>query len=174
MAKVKRIAARRVCYLFLAFLFPAGAHGQVRTIFLVRHADKISNAYDSALSDQGLERAKCLADMLVDSHVEQIFTSDLQRTQQTAGPLVARVNIKPVVIFNGAPDDLVDAIRASKAATILVVWHGGTLPKVLRALGGPEVPAIGDSEYDRFFVLTLADSGDHPRVTFLRYCDRLN
>src|ERR1700730_2492531 len=71
---------------------------EVRTIFLVRHAEKVSEAYDSLLSEQGHRRAECLADSLADAHIEQIFTSDLQRTQQTAAPLAMRLQLKPVII----------------------------------------------------------------------------
>jgi broad specificity phosphatase PhoE len=170
---LKRIAASGICCVFLVLLFAPEAHSQVRTIFLIRHADKVSDAYDAPLSDRGLQRAKCLADTLADAHIDQIFISDLQRTQQTAAPLVSRLGLKPVVIPNTAPDNLVEAIRTSKSANVLVVWHGGTLPKVLQALGGPQVSTIAEPEYDRFYILTLAGEVRHPapRFTALRYCD---
>src|SRR5215469_2577337 len=171
---VTRIAVIGICCLS-TLLFAGGTRGQVRTVFLIRHADKVSDAYDSPLSHPGLERAKCLAATLADSHIEQVFVSDLQRTQQTAAPLAAKLGLKPVVIANGKPDDLIKAVRSSKAANVLVVWHGGTLPKVLEALGGPRVTPIDEREYDRFFILTLAGDSRHsqlPRFTFLRYCDR--
>ena len=59
---------------------------ETRTIYLVRHADKVSEETDSPLSDAGRTRAKCLAKTLEDAQIQQIFTSDLQRTQQTAAP----------------------------------------------------------------------------------------
>src|SRR3984957_2624234 len=77
---------------------------EVRTIFLVRHAEKVSEAYDSLLSEQGHRRAECLANSLADAHIEQIFTSDLQRTQQTAAPLAEKVNVKPIAIPLSAPE----------------------------------------------------------------------
>ena len=171
---LNRIAVTGLCCVFLVLLSAPEAHAQVRTIFLIRHADKVSDAYDSPLSDQGLQRAKCLADTLVDAHIDQIFTSDLQRTQQTAAPLVSSLGLKPVVIPNTSPDKLVETIRTSKAANVLVVWHGGTLPKVLQALGGPQVSTIAEPEYDRFYILTLAGDVHHPapRFTALRYCNR--
>ena len=171
---LRRIIATAIWCVLLLLPFGPEAHTQVRTIFLVRHADKVSDAYDAPLSDQGLKRAKCLADTLADASIDQIFTSDLQRTQQTAAPLVLKRGLKPVVIPMNAPDSLVEAIRASKAAHVLVVWHGGTLPKVLHALGGPQVAAIDEAEYDRFYILTLAADAHHPapRFTALRYCDR--
>ena len=57
-----------------------------------------------------------------------------------------------------------------------MVWRGMTLPGVLRALGGPEVPPLTGSEYDRFYILTMVDDAtkSKPRFTALRYCDRTN
>jgi broad specificity phosphatase PhoE len=172
MKAVPRIAT--VCVFFLV-LFANQAHGQgVRTIFLIRHADKISDAPDALLSDAGHRRAECLAKTLADVDIQEIYTSDLQRTQQTAAPLAQLRKLKPVAIPLSQPDDLIEAIKSGKAANVLVVWHGSTLPRVMHALGGPEVPPIADPEYDRFFILTLARNKEHSALSFtvLRYCDR--
>jgi broad specificity phosphatase PhoE len=163
-----------LCVFLMLVLVPY-AHGQgVRTIFLVRHADKVSDAPDALLSDAGHRRAECLAKMLADADIQQIYTSDLQRTQQTAAPLARQRQLKPVAIPLSKPDDLIEAIKSGKASNVLVVWHGATLPRVLHALGAPEVSPIADPEYDRFFILTLPQNKEHSTVGFtvLRYCDR--
>jgi broad specificity phosphatase PhoE len=151
-----------------------GAHAQhVRTIFLVRHADKVSDETDAPLSEAGHRRAECLANTLADAQIQQIFTSDLQRTQQTAAPLAEKLHLKPVAIPLSRPDELIEAIRSGKATNVLVVWHDATLPKIMRALGAPDVTPIAHTEYDRFFILTLAADKTYsqPRFTALRYCD---
>ena len=163
--------------LFVQLMFGFGAHAQnMRTIFFVRHADKVSEETDAPLSDAGHRRAECLATTLADTHIQQIFTSDLQRTQQTAAPLAEKLHLKPIAIPLSKPDELVEAIRSGKAANVLVVWHDATLPSVLRALGAPPIPPIAHTEYDRFFILTLAGHKTHsqPRFTALRYCDSPN
>jgi broad specificity phosphatase PhoE len=166
----------RIATFCLLLLTLSIAHAQApggRTIFLVRHADKISDAPDAMLSDEGHRRAACLAKMLADADIQQIYTSDLQRTQQTAAPLAQQRQLKPVVIPLSKPEDLIEAIKSGTAANVLVVWHGGTLPQVLHALGAPEVSPISDAEYNRFYILTLAQNKDHAAVNFtaLRYCD---
>jgi phosphohistidine phosphatase SixA len=163
----------RISFL-VALVFAQGAHAQnVRTIFFVRHADKVSDDTDAPLSDAGRRRAECLANTLADAHIDQIFTSDLQRTQQTAAPLAEKLHVKPTAIPLSTPDRLVEAIRASKSAYVLVVWHDMTLPKIMQALGAPAITPIGHTEYDRFFILTLTDeqANPHPRFTALRYCN---
>ena len=58
MKTVSRITA----FFVLVVVFVTNAHGQgVRTIFLVRHADKIDDSSDSLLNDAGHRRAECLA-----------------------------------------------------------------------------------------------------------------
>jgi broad specificity phosphatase PhoE len=162
-----------ICLIVLT-TFVFGAHAQnVRTIFFVRHADKVSDETDAMLSDAGRRRAECLAKTLADSHIQQIYTSDLKRTQQTAAPLAGQLHVKPVAIPLSKVEDLIEALRSEKAANVLVVWHDATLPKILRALGAPEIPPIAHTEYDRFFILTF-DAGKEnskPRFTALRYCD---
>jgi len=158
----------------LQLIFVPGARAQnVRTIFLVRHADKVSDETDAPLSDAGHRRAECLANTLAEAHIEQIFTSDLHRTQQTAAPLAEKLRLKPLAIPLSRPDQLIEAIRTGKAENVLVVWHDQTLPKILRALGAPKVTPIAHTEYDRFFILTLATgkARPQPRLTSLRYCD---
>jgi phosphohistidine phosphatase SixA len=162
-------------YVFLMLVSVCYAQGQeVRTIFFVRHADKISDAPDSLLSEAGHRRAECLAKMLADVDIQRIYTSDLQRTQQTAAPLAQQRKLKPVAIPLSKPDELIEALQSEKSAHVLVVWHGGTLPRILHALGGPEVPPIDEAEYDRLFILTRADNNQHSALSFtvLRYCDR--
>jgi hypothetical protein len=159
---------------FASLTLTPQTHAQnVRTIFLVRHADKVSDETDALLSEAGHRRAECLARTLADAHIQQIYTSDLQRTQQTAAPLAERLHLKPVAIPLSKVDDLIEAIRSDKAAQVLVVWHDATLPKILRGLGAPEIPPIGHTEYDRFFILIFDSVKKYSKPAFaaLRYCD---
>jgi len=151
----------------------SAAAQQARTIYLIRHADKVSEDTDAPLSEAVRQRAQCLANTLREANIQQIFTSELQRTQQTAAPLAEKLHLKPVTIPLSKVDDLIRAIQSSKAANVLVVWHDATLAKILSALGAPEITPIEHSEYDRFFVLTFAAAGKGSKPGFvqLRYCD---
>src|SRR5260370_24373459 len=84
---VRMLSRIAVLCLFTALMFALGAHAQnVRTIFFVRHADKVSYETDAMLSDTRHRRAECLANTLSDSNIQQIYTSDLQRTRHTHAP----------------------------------------------------------------------------------------
>lgn len=174
---MRMLARITIFWMFAALTFTDAAQAQsARTIYLIRHADKVSEETDAPLSDAGLRRAECLANTLADAKIQQIFTSDLQRTQQTAAPLAEKLRLKPVAIPLSRPDELIEAVRSSAAANVLVVWHDATLPKVMRALGAPAIAPIGHTEYDRFFILTVSGGKAHPqpRFTALRYCDCTN
>jgi len=168
---MRAIRSLAVFALAVVAIVPTRAQ-QARTIYLVRHADKLSEDVDAPLNDAGRVRAACLANTLRDANIQQIFTSELQRTQQTAAPLAAELHLKPAPIPLIKVDDLIEAVRSSKAENVLVVWHDATLPKIIEALGGPEIPPIGHTEYDHFFVLLFSGTASaRPGFIALRYCD---
>jgi hypothetical protein len=65
-------------------------------------------------------RAEILAGMLADAGVRQIFTSEVGRTQQTAGPLAKKLNLTPEVV----PAKEVGVIVANEGAnTPARIWR---------------------------------------------------
>jgi broad specificity phosphatase PhoE len=128
------------------------------TVIFTRHAEKgATPPQDPPLTEAGKQRAEALASMLADSGVEAIYTSEVQRTQQTAAPLATRVHVTPTVIPAKDTAALVNAIRSRRTGVVVVVGHSNTLPEIISALGGPKVE-ISDSQYDNLFVLTVGAS----------------
>ena len=69
-------------------------------LYLVRHGQTAWNAEEKAqghtdipLDEIGIKQAECLADMLKDEPIQQILTSDLQRSKTTAETIAARLGI---------------------------------------------------------------------------------
>lgn len=144
--------------------------GGVRTVFLVRHAERASAAPDSLLSPAGQKRAECLANTLKDAGIKQIFITDVKRTEQTAAPLAAALKLKPTVIKAKDPSTLIrDIAYGAQQGNALVVGHSDTLPFVLARLKAGTV-TIGDNQYDQLFVMNITDGIASP-VTTLHYCD---
>jgi len=163
-------------FFFLRAVFPAlllcqmaAAQQNVRTIFLVRHAEKASNAADAPLSPEGEKRAECLATTLKDAGIKQIYVTDVMRTQQTAAPLAKALKIKPTIIAAKDPNALIKNLVYTGGGNILVVGHSDTVPFVIARLQGGTVAPIGENEYDRMFVMTIAEAAGMPAVT-LHYC----
>jgi probable phosphoglycerate mutase len=86
------------------FTRPPGA----TEVFLVRHGEsaavvpgvaiaQVDGHDDPALAADGLEQAERVAERLADQQIDAIYVTPLQRTQQTAAPLAARLGLAPVV-----------------------------------------------------------------------------
>jgi broad specificity phosphatase PhoE len=155
----------------LSVLVPVAAHSQNSgTVFLVRHAEKLSTARDATLSPQGHKRAVCLAHTLGDAGIEVIFASGFVRTQETARPLAKKLGLKATTVEYKDTAGLVEKLRAMADKNVLVVAHSDTLPEIIEKLGAGKVDAIREDEFDRLFVFhhTGPSSGS---VVTLRYCD---
>jgi phosphohistidine phosphatase SixA len=168
---VKRAVPRALWLPALLAVWSAVAWAQpAKTVILVRHAERAGGTSpEVGISEAGRCRAEVLAGMLTDAGVTHIFTSEVARTQQTAAPLATKLNLKPEVVPAKDTDALVAKLRSGPAGgAVLVVGHSNTVPEIIEKLGGGAVAPIGDSEYDRLFVVTLTGSS-HATVVTLRY-----
>jgi broad specificity phosphatase PhoE len=143
---------------------------ETRTVFLVRHAEKASAAPDAGLSPAGQKRADCLARMMKEAGIKQIYVTDTKRTQETAAPLATALKITPTIIAAKDPNTLIRDLLYAGGGNILVVGHSDTLPFVLARLKAGTVPPIADNEYDRMFVTTVIE-GAATQASTLRYCE---
>ena len=160
-----------IVLMLLAVAIPTVAHAQGSgTVFLVRHAEKLSTARDAVLSPRGHKRADCLARTLGDAGIQVIFATGLMRTQQTAKPLSKKLGIKATTVEYKDIAGLVEKLRAIPDKTVLVVAHSDTLPGIVEALGAGKVDPIKEDEFDRLFVFHHTGPNRGAVVT-LRYCD---
>lgn len=183
MTKLSRITpeVRAFCktlLMLLAFALVAAAaavdaHAQVTTVIVVRHAEKVDDSRDPALSTTGTRRAAALADALAHADVQVVLTTQYQRTGLTGAIVAERAGITPQLVPAASPmadhlRGLADVVRANAGRTILIVGHSNTVPLIVRELGGFDVGAIEDSEYSDMFVLTLAADGP-PKLVRAKY-----
>jgi broad specificity phosphatase PhoE len=134
-------------------------------IFL-RHAERLQSGNDPGLSAAGKRRASVLATMFAGANVTAIFTSAARRTKETAAPLAQKTGLTPRALG----DDIAAAKTEILAggACVLVVGHTNTVPRFVQALGGPSNIEIGDEEFDRLFVLSVAPPAAPPLLQ-MRY-----
>ena len=164
----------------------ANAAGQ-QVVFLVRHAERaaspapappagnmsmIAAADDPPLSPAGQERATRLAAILRSSDIKQIFTTELLRTRQSAGPAAQGMHVEITQVPAKNLDALVAQIRQATGNT-LVVGHSNTVPDILKRLGVKDDVTIADTEYDNLFIVVLPEVGGPevggPTLIRLRY-----
>jgi broad specificity phosphatase PhoE len=131
------------------------------TVILLRHAEKMKDQTDNpSLSVAGQLRAQHLAFVLGQAGITAIYTSQFDRTKQTAQPLADLLKIKPVEVNADFSDKLVEEILGKHAGErVLVVGHSDTVPEIIGMLGAKAGP-IEDSEYDNLYVVTVIEKGN--------------
>jgi phosphohistidine phosphatase SixA len=139
------------------------------TLFLVRHAERVSDAQDALLSQTGEQRAACLAQTLRDAHIGAIYVTQVKRTQQTAEPLAKSLGIERTIINADDTSALISKVKQDLSSkNVLVVGHSDTLPKVLSQLKVSGAPAIASNDYDFLFIVSNFDH--KPELTMFHYC----
>ena len=137
-------------------------------IFLVRHAEKTKDKSDPALTQAGQGRAQLLSNMLADSGITHIHSSDYKRTRDTAAPLAERLGIK-VELYDPRDLPAMAAKLKSMSGHHLVVGHSNTTGELTELLGGEGgSPIIEATEYDRLYVVTPRSDGT-VTTTLLRF-----
>lgn len=142
------------------------------TVILVRHAEKAivpPENKDPDLSLAGLARAQELARMLGESGIKAIYATQFKRTQQTVKPLADKLGLTAVQFEAKKTTELVKQIREQNTGQVVfVAGHNNTVPEIIKALGGPSLPIIPETEFDNFYILTVQSDGT-AKLLKLRY-----
>ena len=144
----------RIIGVLALLLTLVGSPAWSQTIYLVRHAEKVDESRDPALSLQGRKRAVDLAFHLRDAEIKKIYVTEFQRTQKTAEVLATQMKVAAQILPAKDIQKLVAMLKTETGNT-LVVGHSNTLPDILKALGATNVVPVADNEYDRLVLLTM-------------------
>ena len=113
-------------------------------------------------------RARQLSNLLRDSGLGAIYSTDFVRTLETAEPLASALGLRVRLYDWDALNALAEELTAIPGRR-LVVGHSDTTPELVELLGGePGAPIDEASEYDRLYVVTVAPDGKVTTV-LLRY-----
>jgi len=139
----------------------------ITTIYLIRHAEKDRSDKenkDPALTEEGKQRAERWAEVFGLSKMEAVYSTNYQRTLQTAAPTAVRNGLE---IQTYEPNNLnIDSIATiHKGERILIVGHSNTTPMLVnRALGEERFEWIEDTVNGNLFVLTITSSAKGVQV----------
>lgn len=142
-------------------LWSCGAKQEPKTIYLVRHAEKLLTGDDPYLSVAGTIRAKKLAEILTDKQIEHVFSTDFIRTRATAQPLIEKVPGLGIEIYEPRKhDELVKELRSRKG-NALVVGHSNTIHHIANYFvgDGEKYAELEDLDYGFIFIITLEKDG---------------
>lgn len=123
------------------------------TLYLVRHSEKQADgSSDPALSRAGRDRSEQLASWLQNNDIEDIWSSDYQRSRDTAVPLLSKLDLE-LNLYD--PRDLPALARnlRDKQNNAVVVGHSNTTPDLARILCHCVIADMDESEYDRLIVV---------------------
>lgn len=161
-----------ILVLFLCFAGFVAAQGK-KTIILVRHAEKetseMTDQADPPLNAAGKERAERLLKKIAKYHPGEIYSTDYKRTRDTVEPLAKKRN-KTVQLYDGGkPQDLVNAIMASRTKRFVIVGHSNTIPPLVNLITGKDLfKNLQDPEYSVIWVIKMKN-GKVRKVEVLDY-----
>lgn len=141
------------------------------TVILIRHAEKKIEPEnkDPDLSPAGLARAEELVRMFSNTGITAIYATQFKRTQQTVKPLADKLGLPVTQVDAKKTPELVKQIRARNAGQVVfIAGHNNSVPEIITALGGPQLPIIPETEYDNLYILTVQADGS-AKLLKLRY-----
>ena len=94
--------------------------------------------------------------MFGDAGIKAIYATQYKRTQQTVKPLAEKIGVPATTIDAKNTAELVKQIRAQhNGEVVFIAGHNNTVPEIIAALGGPQLPTIPETEFDNLYVVTI-------------------
>ena len=149
-----------ILLLTLGFLFDCSAQGNndTFTIYLVRHAEKENSFADSPLTPCGEERAESLCGFFRDVPLEAVYSTNYQRTQNTASPTASSKGLTVQDYEAHALNELMEELLRNKKDA-LVVGHSNTTGVLAGLLIGSELNDINLSIYNLIYQVVISNEG---------------
>ena len=140
---------------------------EIFTIYLVRHAEKESEAKDPgnpSLSSCGELRAQALVRILSDIRLESIYSTPFERTLSTARP-VAQSKQLEIRIYDLSGLEEFSQQLLDMQQDALVIGHSNTTGVLAGLLAGKSEEAFDEDIYDRLYQVVI--SGKQARINLL-------
>ncbi len=131
------------------------------TLIITRHAETAGLGTNPGLSTIGMERANELARILKPNSIMQVYSSNYNRTIQTATPVATNNALTPIIYDPLNQTEWINSvIQNNKNKNVFIVGHSNTVPTLLNILTGTNnYSLISDTEYNNLFIVVLSDKG---------------
>ena len=123
------------------------------TIYLVRHAEK-DEGKDPVLTKKGESRAQQLAYLLGEANITKIYSTQYNRTKQTAQPLVDKTGLSLEYYDPRQLQEFALKLKMIKG-NILVVGHSNTTPQLTELLSGQKTKELTEADYGDVYQVSL-------------------
>ena len=135
----------------------------VTSFYFIRHTEKnTSNPADKDpnLITEGILRAARWSSVLEHIPFETIYSTDYNRTRNTAHPIAEKKNL-PLTLYSPKNFDQRTFRTENRGKTVLIVGHSNTVPSMVNALIGNETyKQIEDSNYVNLYIINITESGE--------------
>ena len=126
--------------------------------YFIRHAEKdrsdVTNK-DPELTNLGIQRAKKWAIHFEDIELDQIYSTDYKRTQQTAMFIATDHNIQ-VQSYDSGNIYNEDFKKKTKFKSVLIVGHSNTTPSFVNTIiGSQKYGQIEDANNGNLYIVTI-------------------
>ncbi len=137
------------------------------TYYLIRHAEKDRSDKTNRnphLTEDGLKRADNWANILKDVKFDMVYSTDYNRTKETALP-TAKANNVELKFYNPSDMQIEQFMEASKGKTVLVVGHSNTTPLFTNGLlGEKKYEMIADDNNANLYIVTVTKTSKSSTV----------
>ena len=129
--------------------------------YFVRHAekDREANTEDPHLLSEGMHRANFWAEVLKDKNIDMVFSTNYQRTLETARPTAEQAEVK-IELYKANHLYSKDFQKKTEGKTVFIVGHQDTTPQfVNKILGKNKYKRIADDENAQLYTVTIYPNG---------------
>lgn len=131
------------------------------TFYFIRHAEKDRSDKTNKnpeLTDAGHARARKWSEVLKNVEFDMVYSTDYNRTQQTASPTAKKNNVT-VTSYDPRNIDGKAFIDDNTDKTVLVVGHSNTTPAFVNAvIGEKKYKDIDDSNNANLYIVTITNA----------------
>ena len=144
--------------IFLSIFFLAGC-SSTNEIYIIRHAEKSTEpANDPHLTVEGKQRAEDLKAFLKNKNIKAIFSTETNRTIETATPISNLISVPIEYYSNDTLSYFLQKVTRLKK-NVLIVGHSNTSVMMLDELKLPHTPTyIPDNDYDNMVIIKVKNS----------------
>ena len=150
-----------ILIILIIFGFQCNIHsqeeGKIFTIYLVRHSEKdlsSNNSADPSLTKCGKQRSENLSVFLKDVPLDAIYSTDYNRTKNTALPTATSRDIK-VTEYDALELKSFSKLLVDREQNALVIGHSNTTGVLAGLLIGKEIGAFDLNIYNRIYQVVM-------------------
>ncbi|MBW2961165.1 histidine phosphatase family protein [Mesonia sp. JHPTF-M18] len=129
--------------------------------YFIRHGekDREANTDDPHLLPKGMQRANFWAKVLKDKEIDMVYSTNYQRTLETARPTADQFNIK-IELYKANHLYSKNFQKKTDGKHVLIVGHQDTTPQFInKILKEKKYSRIEDNENSKLFIVTIYPNG---------------